>query len=631
MKYNTFSILMVLTTTLLFLTPNINSGIASRNQEQSTPPVPSDTKECYFLFSPWQATTTYLINETGVLNHTWHSTYYPLYDSYMADNGSIFLAIDSGNGGFQKIAYNNTVLWEYHYTRDSSYATHDIVPLPNGDVIIIMQEIKSRAQAIQAGRDPDTFGSVFYPDFLIQVNKTGPTSGDIVWEWHVWDHLIQDFDATKDNYGNVSQHPELANINFDQYWSPGWPYVNSVDYNPKFDQILISAHNLDEVWIIDHGTTTEEAAGHTGGHYGHGGDLLYRWGNPQTYNRGDASDKKLYFQHQCCWVKPGLPGAGNILVFSNGNTRPGGPISSVDEFTPDVNNDTGEYYLPLGGTYGPDDLSWQYLLPSNLFSAGFGGAQRMLNGNTFICSGWVGIFIEVTPDKQIVWTYVNPYPYPEGQVYRSEYIFPPPANKPPEQPTITGPSKAKINNATPYNFTTRDPEGDKIYFFVDWGDGTNSSWIGPYSSGATVTQSHAWTRMGTYHIKAKAKDINDNESDWSNPFAVTVIANGPYLDVVKINGGITSVKAILTNIGSEDAANVTWTIAVNGGLLHLINASTNGTVAILKIYQQQTVKANGVIGLGKITITVTATTPSANIVTKTVEGFAVGPFIVVKK
>ena len=351
----------------------------------------------------------------------------------MGDNGSIFLAIDSGQGGFQKIAYDSTVLWEYHYTRDSSYATHDIVPLPNGDIIIIMQEIKSRAQAIQAGRDPDTVSNQFYPNMLIQVHQTGPTSGDIVWEWHVWDHLIQDFDATKDNYGDVSEHPELADINFDQYWSPGWPYVNSVDYNPKFDQILISAHNFDEVWILDHSTTTEEAASHEGGMYGHGGDLLYRWGNPQTYDRGDASDKKLYFQHQCCWVKSGLPGAGNILVFSNGNTRPGGPLSSVDEFTPDVNNDTGEYYLPPGGTYGPDDLTWQYMLPSNLFSDGFGGAQRMLNNNTLICSGWTGTFIEVTPDKQIVWTFNNPYPYQNDEVYRTEYIppyVPPPPPKP---------------------------------------------------------------------------------------------------------------------------------------------------------------------------------------------------------
>jgi hypothetical protein len=432
MNHKNYAKIVVLTTAALFTATLFNSGAFSQNIENLMPSLPLDYKEGHFLYTPWHSKTTYLINETGAVNHTWQSAYYPLYDSYMGDNGSIYLAINSGQGGFQKIAYDSTVSWEYNYTRDSSYATHDIVPLPNGDIIIIMQEIKSRAQAIQAGRDPNTVSNQFYPNMLIQVHQTGPTSGDIVWEWHVWNHLIQDFDANKDNYGDVSEHPELANINFDQYWSPGWPYFNSVDYNPKFDQILISAHNFDEVWIIDHSTTTEEAASHEGGQYGYGGDLLYRWGNPQTYDRGDASDKKLYFQHQCCWVKPGLPGAGHILVFSNGNTRPGSPISSVDEITPDVDNDTGEYYLPSGGTYGPDNLTWQYLLPEDLFSEGFGGAQRMLNGNTLICSGWTGTFIEVTPDKQIVWTFINPYPYLHDEVYRTQYI--PPYEPPPPPP-----------------------------------------------------------------------------------------------------------------------------------------------------------------------------------------------------
>ena len=92
-----------------------------------TPP-PFDRNEGHFLYTPYHSTTTYLINETGAVNHTWQSDYYPLYDSYMGDNGSIYLTIQSGRGGIQKIAYDGTILWEYHYIRDSSYATHDIVP-----------------------------------------------------------------------------------------------------------------------------------------------------------------------------------------------------------------------------------------------------------------------------------------------------------------------------------------------------------------------------------------------------------------------------------------------------------------------------------------------------------------------
>lgn len=95
----------------------------------------------------------------------------------------------------------------------------------------------------------------------------------------------------------------------------------------------------------------------------------------------------------------------------------------------------------------------------------------------------------------------------------SAYLFQA-SNQPPNPPTITGPIKAKIKVATAYNFTTTDPNGDDFYYFVDWGDGTNSSWIGPYSSGDLINESHTWSKEGTYTIKAKAKDVYGNESDW---------------------------------------------------------------------------------------------------------------------
>jgi hypothetical protein len=436
MNHKNYAKIVMMITATLFMVTLFNSGAFSQNQENLITLPSLDYEEGHILYSPMYDTTTYLINETGVVNHTWHSSYTPTLESYMVDNGSIIRSIWSGRGGFQHIAWNDTLLWEYHYTRDSSYYSHDIVPLPNGDVIMLMQEIKSRASAIQAGRDPNNLGNDFLPDFLIQVHQTGLTSGDIVWEWHIWDHLIQDYDASKENYGNVSQHPELIDINFGEDFVGDWIHMNSVDYNPKFDQILMSAHNFDEVWIIDHSTTTEESAGHEGGQYGYGGDLLYRWGNPQAYDRGTAADEKLYFQHQVTWIKPGLPGAGNILVFSNGNTRPGGPHSSADEFTPDVNNDTGEYNLLSDGTYGPDNLTWHYLIPIEYYSGTLSGVQRMINGNTLICSGEIGTFLEVTPDKQIIWIFFNPYPNYQSPVYKTEYIPPLPPPQPPHLPDL---------------------------------------------------------------------------------------------------------------------------------------------------------------------------------------------------
>jgi hypothetical protein len=89
-------------------------------------------------------------------------------------------------------------------------------------------------------------------------------------------------------------------------------------------------------------------------------------------------------------------------------------------------------------------------------------------------------------------------------------------NTPPNNPTITGPAEGKIKVPIAYNFTTTDSEGDDIYFFIDWGDTTNSSWIGPYPSGDLITESHSWSKKGTYSIKAKAKDIYGAESSWGS-------------------------------------------------------------------------------------------------------------------
>ena len=123
------------------------------------------------------------------------------------------------------------------------------------------------------------------PDHVIEVKPTGPSSGDIVWEWYVWDHLIQDYDPSQHNYGDVEEHPELIDINFGSY-NADWIHTNSIDYNEEFDQILLSSRTFSEIWVIDHSTTTEEAAGHTGGNSGMGGDILYRWGNPHAYRAG---------------------------------------------------------------------------------------------------------------------------------------------------------------------------------------------------------------------------------------------------------------------------------------------------------------------------------------------------------
>src|SRR5204862_6845568 len=98
-------------------------------------------------------------------------------------------------------------------------------------------------------------------------------------------------------------------------------HVNAVAYNPDLDQIVLSVHAFSEIWIIDHSTTTAEAASHTGGRSGKGGDLLYRWGNPRAYRAGTVKDQRLFAQHNAHWIPKGYPGAGHLLVFNNGVRR----------------------------------------------------------------------------------------------------------------------------------------------------------------------------------------------------------------------------------------------------------------------------------------------------------------------
>jgi hypothetical protein len=229
--------------------------------------------------------------------------------------------------------------------------------------------------------------------------------------------LIQDFDATKANYGVVADHPELVDLNFPpQTVQQGdWNHLNGLDYNAALDQIVLSSHNQNEVWIIDHSTTTAEAAGHTGGNSGRGGDLLYRWGNPRAYDAGTTADQKLFGQHNAQWIDAGSPGAGNILIFNNGLNRPQGPFSTIEEITTPVDAN-GNYAHTPGTAYAPSAVTWNYTaaVPTSFYSNNISGTQRLPNGNTLICEGADGFFFEVTPAGQTVWQYQNTFPTGPG-------------------------------------------------------------------------------------------------------------------------------------------------------------------------------------------------------------------------
>lgn len=376
--------------------------------------------EGYTLFAPMWDTKTYLINNKGNVVYTWNSVYTDSQAIYLLENGNLVrtslasspIFAGGAQGRIEMFDTKGNKIWNYEYSSDQFNHHHDVEILPNGNILLVAWELKTKAEAVDAGKNPNRLnGNEFWPDHVIEVEPIGDSGANIVWEWHVWEHLIQDYDPAKANYDNVSAHPELIDINFGGNRAD-WNHINSIDYNEKFNQILLSVHEFDEIWVIDHSTTIEEAAGHSGGKYGKGGDLLYRWGNPQAYKQGTEDDKKYFRQHDGRWVEEGCPGEGNILVFNNGEGRPGGRYSSVDEIIPPV-DENGFYEYTPGTAYGPEEQIWIYTMPnpSDMFSMMCGSSQRLPNGNTLICSASQGFFLEVTEENEIVWRYDNPYPF----------------------------------------------------------------------------------------------------------------------------------------------------------------------------------------------------------------------------
>ena len=187
-------------------------------------------------------------------------------------------------------------------------------------------------------------------------------------------------------------------------------HTNSVAYNPELDQIMLSIHEFSEVWIIDHSTTTEEAASHTGGRRGKGGDLLYRWGNPRAYRYGHATSISDCSPNT---VPTGFPPDCRAPVTcSSSTTATDVPTACIRQSTKSFCRwmKTADYVREEFVAFGPDRATWSYTAAEKpeFFSMLISGAQRLPNGNTYICSGNPGIVFEVTSANDLVWEYATP-------------------------------------------------------------------------------------------------------------------------------------------------------------------------------------------------------------------------------
>ena len=407
----------------------------------------------YVLFAVPNSGSVYLINRKGEVVHEWKGNYGSMATvAYLQDDGSIiqnaadpdFPVFAGGGeaGRIERITWDSKVVWDFEYATEQYLHHHDFTVMPNGHILAIAWEAKTADEVLAAGRKPELIPKAgLWPDKIVEIEPLDSRHGKIVWEWHVWDHLIQDFDAKKANYGKPADHPELLDINVGEPLPPTisqdsvdvlkkqgrilWRnqtadnmgsdvyHFNAIKYNADLDQIVFSSPHLSEIFIIDHSTSSKEASGHTGGRWGKGGDFLYRWGNPQNYKRGDSTNEQLFGQHDVRWIEKGMPGEGHLTVFDNNHYSPSRDsinYSAIYEIVPPTDS-KGNYVIEKGKPYGPDKPVWMYKAPDSLsfWSSFISGAQRMSNGNTFIDEGAKGRFFEVTKDGKMVWEYLNPY------------------------------------------------------------------------------------------------------------------------------------------------------------------------------------------------------------------------------
>lgn len=412
----------------------------------------------YILIAVTNSASNYLYNRKGEVVHEWKGNYTASGNPYLQNDGSIiqhaydvdFPVFAGGGeaGRIQKISWENKMLWDFEYADEQSHTHHDIAVMPNGNVLAIAWEARTYEEVLAAGRKPEMIPKAgLWPEKVVEIEPLNKTHGKIVWEWHIWDHMIQDYDQNKANYGNPVDHPELLDISLGsklpapisedsmdilQAKREVWRnrtvdnrgsdvyHNNAINYNPELDQIVFSSYQLGEIIIIDHSTTTQEAASHSGGKSGKGGDFLYRWGNPQNYQRGDSTDRQLFHQHDVRWVEKGKPGAGNLTIYNN--DIPGRAdsmnYSAIYEIAAPMGD--GNYLIEEDKPFGPEEPLWVYTSPDTVsfWSSFISGAHRMENGNTFIVEGAKGRSFEVTPEGETVWEYLGEHrgniSYPNG-------------------------------------------------------------------------------------------------------------------------------------------------------------------------------------------------------------------------
>lgn len=348
----------------------------------------------YILVNDAANNRVYLMDKNASLIHEWPLGSGLGNDVFLLPNGQLLALLEADDpkikfGGFggklQLLDKDGNVNWNWEYSSDNHNLHHDVEMLPNGNLIVMVWEKKTTEEAQDSGYN---MANDVFPEAIIEVN---PNTNEIVWEWYAWDHLVQDFDGTKENFGSIDENPQLINLNYVNKDNGDIMHANGIAYDPLNDLIYLSVNFFHEVWVIDHSTTSEEAASHAGGNLNKGGDLVYRFGNPMAYN--NSVGERLFHNNHFPNLLKGVA-TGNLLIYTNGGELEQSTVyelrlPSVMDLQPNEDNEP--------------EIVWSFTDP-DLFAPKVSGAVRLPNGNTLITEGDFGLW-EVTNIGKIVWKF----------------------------------------------------------------------------------------------------------------------------------------------------------------------------------------------------------------------------------
>ena len=370
---------------------------------------------------------TRLIDSQGSVLHTWASNLSVPSGStaYLREDGLLLRSgqrADIFATGFlagswstvQLVESDGNVVWEYTQQVPGQLTFHhDLKPMQNGNVLVTVWEFLPAAEMEALGWEPVNGVSGVWMEKIQELEPNlldGSTN--VVWEWALENHLVQDLDANGANFADVGEKRGRVDINFNAGITSGdYFHISGIDYNQERDEIVLCPNNIDELWVIDHSTTTAEAATSAGGTRGQGGELIYRWGNPAAYDfhNGPTEPRFLRRAHDPRWSVNRVTNQIQLTVHNNDrvDSTPGDSESQVLVLDlPRDGNGNGDYIISDAETFLPEAPMVLYEQdPSNpFFSTPFmGSAQRLNNGNVVITLSLLRTLVEVNPAGEIIW------------------------------------------------------------------------------------------------------------------------------------------------------------------------------------------------------------------------------------